>query len=80
MELPIHTIETVTETVRSIREVGLNEAWFSIEPEHNTAFTYWVIDQGWQVAEAEWNHPESLYVGEKPHPKRPLTVFSVKWP
>lgn len=73
-----HTIEVVTETVHSIRHVGLNEAYFSIEPELNTAFTAWVLDQGWTVDEADWNHPESLYVGAK-KAEKPLTVFSVKW-
>jgi len=79
MELHNHTIEVVTENVRRIKEVGLKEAYFSIESELNRAFTVWVLDQGWTVDEAEWNHPESLYVGAE-KPQRPLTVFSVKWP
>lgn len=73
-----HTMEVVTESVHSIRHVGLHEAYFSIEPDLGPAFTAWVLDQGWTVEEAEWNHPESLYVGAK-RAERPLTVFSVKF-
>lgn len=73
-----HTIETVTETVYAIKKVGLNECYFSIEPEHNVEFTAFLVDQGWTVEEAEWNHPESLYVGIK-KAERPLTVYSVKF-
>jgi len=79
MLLEKHTIEVVTETVNSIRKVGLKEAWFSIEPEYNTAFVAWLVDEGYTVEEAEWNYPESLYVGVK-KAECPLTVFSVKWP
>lgn len=78
MELDIRVIETVLDTVNAVREVGLKEVWLSIEPQYNSAFTSWLIDQGFAVNEAEWNYPESLYVGTD-KPQRPLTVFSVKW-
>ena len=70
--------ETVTELVEAIAAAGLREAYFSIEPDLGPSFTAWLVDQGWHVSEAEWNHPESLYVGIN-KPQRPLTVFSVKW-
>lgn len=70
--------ETVIELVEAIAAAGLREAYFSIEPEMGPTFTAWLIDRGYVVAEAEWNAPESLYVGVN-KPVRPLTVFSVRW-
>lgn len=73
-------ITEVLKTVEALNAVGLKEAWFSIEPEFNVIFNAWLLEQGYTVSEAEWNAPESLYVGIYPEPRRPLTVFSVKWP
>jgi len=68
----------VLNTVHTVNAVGLKEIWVSIEPNLARHLIEWAIDQGYHIQEAEWNHPESLYVGvDKPH--RPLTVLAVQW-
>jgi hypothetical protein len=81
MEYPKHkhTMEVTNETIHSIRHVGLKEAWFSIDTEFAAEFQTWLEGKGYTVAQEQWNHPQSLYVGHK-DPNGELTVFSVKWP
>ena len=73
-----HITRHITETVHSIRHAGLNEAYFSVDPENAPKVVSWAVDQGWTVEEAEWNHPEGLYVGTGTG-QRPLTVLSFKF-
>lgn len=74
----LHITRHVTETVHTIRHAGLHEAYFSTDPENAPKLVSWAIDQGWIVEEAEWNNPESLYVGTKTG-QQPLTVLSFKF-
>lgn len=74
----LHITRQVTETVHSIRHAGLHEAAFSFDPENAPQILSWALDQGWSVEEADWNNPESLYVGTGTG-QRPLTVLSFKF-
>ena len=70
--------ERISNDIKKIREAGLHEAYFSIGPELAPKLVSWAIDQGWVVEEADWNNPESLYVGTGTG-QRPLTVLSFKF-
>ena len=72
------TADKITKTVDAIKQVGLHECCFSIEPELAPKLVAWAIDQGWTVEEADWNNPESLYIGEGTG-LRPLTVLTFKF-
>jgi ribosomal protein L12E/L44/L45/RPP1/RPP2 len=64
--------------VDSIDAVNLSDAYVSIEKEKVNELVQFLKEHDIQSVVTEWNHPESLYVGED-KTKKDLVVLAIHW-
>jgi hypothetical protein len=70
--------QRVDEVVSRIREVGLTEAYVSIEVEEVSALVSHLNSQGITTEVTDWPLPENLYVGVAKKPRN-LVVVSLNF-
>jgi len=68
----------VLNLVDSIDNVHLSDAYVSIEKERVDELVQFLKEHDIQSAVVNWNHPESLYVGED-KTKKDLVVLAIHW-
>jgi hypothetical protein len=79
LEAAFATLEPVFTAIEKIDEVGLKEAWFSVEHERVSDLQKVLEALGYTVTLKHWNHPQSLYIGSGVPASTDLSVFSVRW-
>lgn len=66
--------QRVDEVVRRIREVGLTEAYVSIEAEQVTQLKNHLNNQNISTEVTDWPLPENLYVGQEVQPQNLVVI------